>query len=122
MIKNNLKDREFKEYCKAHLGERDINPYNADYTVDLNGGLYNFEYENSSRGMVHNLIKYYMLPKPCKYIVVVFIRTRHHQENHQLDFNRFNFILEQLKSREEYIFIETINEQDFATFIKKTNF
>jgi len=60
---------------------------------------FHFEYENSSRGLVHNLVKLamYAQSKPGpEMVVAIFIRTKNHAKKHHADFKRAKFLAKKL--------------------------
>lgn len=71
------------------------NKFNSDYEKTINGISYIIEYENSSRGMVSNLVKILRRePKNCK---ILFIRTSLHEKKHNADYANFRYLIKHFK-------------------------
>lgn len=96
-----MKDLEFKKLCEEKIGRKVKNKYNADYEfISDDGFRFVVEYENSSRGLVHNFVK---IAKKCQEdgngekIVAIFISTEHHSKVHKPDIERFKFLADNLQ-------------------------
>lgn len=124
MFPFNMKDKEFKHQIRDYF-QRDCEssyyklPFKPDYMLNYDNIHYFFEYENSSRGLVHNLTKiaqYYHSFDKHDSVIVYLIRTKHHQLKHQADYERACFLAKKLGNF--YLDFRIINEQDF---INETN-
>ena len=119
MFSLNMKDADFKGTIRDYFQREcctvfDKLPFKPDYLLEHDGASYFFEYENSSRGLVHNLTKiaqYHHSLKERTSFIVYLIRTKNHQEKHNLDYNRACFLASQLSNF--YLEFRIVNEQDF---------
>lgn len=98
MFELNMKDKEFKTKCKQYFNYKSLNIFNSDYEIMVNGQLIIIEYENSSRGMVHNLVKIMVKHQEYKEkVTVVFFRTVNHLYLHNADYIRFMYLVDTIK-------------------------
>jgi hypothetical protein len=101
-----MKDKQFKlEIADYFRQDFDSSRFDFDFKPDyaisnnLDSTLHIFEYENSSRGLVHNLTKiamYFHSIKDHDPVTVYLIRTLHHQHNHKQDYDRALFLSKKL--------------------------
>ena len=116
-----MKDLEFKKLCKDITGIKNSNLFNADYEFEFDGLRLVIEYENSSRGLVHNYVKilkkYEELSKDSDILVLsIFISTKHHSKNHKADVERFKFISTKTNSEMACLYFD--DEDNFFGFLR----
>ena len=93
----NSKDADIKKFLSLHLPPLKKSRAKADYEFDLNGQEIWIEYENSSRGLAHNLLKLSLYAEGRNGIAVM-IRTKNHEKKHHADWSRSLYLADKLKS------------------------
>jgi len=93
-----MKDLEFKKIMQSKFGCCHKIGINADYVFKHNN-IYCFECENSSRGLTSNLIKHLIYAKKYKNLnfLILFIRTKLHINKYKSDFEKFEFICQNIQ-------------------------
>ena len=113
-----MKDSEFKKLCRDTFESKSLNLYNADFEFEAKDGYCVIEYENSSRGLVHNYVKILMKNEILhNKLLVIFIRTKTHKERHELDFKRLQFLIQ--KCNTNLITVMELPEESLVDFLRK---